>query len=46
MKGWSHHTRSFSVNAGYFELPQFAANLLDSLNIENSTDRSGYQFFC
>lgn len=36
--------RSFSVNAGYFELPQFSANLLDSLNIENSTDRSGYSF--
>jgi len=36
--------QSFSVNAGYFELPQFSANLLDSLNIENSTDRSGYMF--
>lgn len=36
--------RSFSVNAGYFELPQFSANLLDSLNIENSTDRYGYAF--
>jgi len=34
--------RSFSVNAGYFELPQFSKNLLDSLEIENSTDRSGY----
>lgn len=34
--------QSFSVNAGYFELPQYSANLLDSLNIENSTDRSGY----
>jgi hypothetical protein len=36
--------QSFSVNAGYFELPQFSASLLDSLNIENSTDRSGYAF--
>ena len=33
--------RSFSVNAGYFELPQFSKNLLDSLEIKNSTDRKG-----
>jgi hypothetical protein len=34
--------QSFSVNAGYFELPQFSKNLLDSLEIKNSTDRKGW----
>ena len=34
--------RSFTVNAGYFELPQFTKKLFDSLEIKNSTDRSGF----
>jgi len=34
--------RSFSINAGYFELPQFTKSLFDSLEIKNSSDRSGY----
>ena len=34
--------RSFTVNAGYFELPQFTKKLFDSLEIKNSTNRSGF----
>ena len=34
--------RSFSVNAGYFELPQFTKNVFDSLEIKNTTKRSGF----
>lgn len=34
--------QSFSVNAGYFELPQFTKKLFDSLEIKNSTKRSGF----
>jgi len=34
--------RSISINAGYFELPQFTKTLFDSLEIKNSTDRSGF----
>lgn len=34
--------RSFSINVGYFELPQFTKNLFDSLQIENTTKRAGF----
>jgi hypothetical protein len=34
--------RSFSVNAGYFELPQFTKNIFDSLDIRNTSDRKGF----
>ena len=34
--------RSFSVNVGYFELPQFTKQLFDSLQIQNTTRRSGF----
>lgn len=34
--------RSFSVNAGYFELPQFTKKLFDSLEIKNTTKRGGF----
>ncbi|MEJ2593959.1 MAG: DUF3575 domain-containing protein [bacterium] len=33
--------RSFSVNAGYFELPRFAKSLFDSLQIKNTSKRAG-----
>ena len=36
--------RSFSVNAGYFELPSFTKSIFDSLEIKNSSERSGYTF--
>lgn len=35
---------SISFNAGYFELPQFTKSLFDSLQIENTTKRSGFTF--
>lgn len=34
--------QSFSVNAGTFILPQFTKSLFDSLEIKNSTQRSGF----
>lgn len=34
--------RSFSINAGYFELPQFTKKLFDSLEIKNTSKRSGF----
>jgi len=34
--------RSFSINAGYFELPQFTKTLFDSLEIKNSSNRAGF----
>jgi len=33
--------RSFSVNAGYFELPSLTKGLLDSLNIQRSQKKWG-----
>lgn len=33
--------RSFSVNAGYFELPKFLGDVRDSLSIESSNKRAG-----
>ena len=32
--------RSFSINAGYFELPQFTKKLFDSLQVKNTSKRS------
>ena len=34
--------RSFSINAGYFELPALFKGLVDSLNIEGSRKKSGF----
>lgn len=34
--------RSFSINAGYFELPQFTKKLFDSLQVKNTTKRAGF----
>ena len=34
--------RSFSINAGYFELPQFTKQLFDSLQIKNTSNRGGF----
>ena len=34
--------RSFSVNAGYFELPSFAQGLFDSINMTNTRKKSGF----
>jgi hypothetical protein len=34
--------RSFSVNVGYFELPQVTQKLFDSLEIKNTSDRGGF----
>ncbi len=34
--------RSFSINAGYFELPQFTKKVFDSLQIKNTSKRSGF----
>ena len=34
--------RSFSVNAGYFELPSLAKGVLDSLNIQHSNKKWGF----
>lgn len=34
--------RSFSVNVGFFELPQFTKTLFDSLEIKNSSQRGGF----
>jgi len=34
--------RSFSINAGYFELPQFTKKVFDSLQIKNTNKRSGF----
>lgn len=43
--GYEHVTkpyRSFSINIGYFELPQFTKKLFDSLQIQNTTKRGGF----
>jgi hypothetical protein len=34
--------RSFSVNAGYFELPSLTKGIFDSLNIDRSTKKGGF----
>ena len=34
--------QSFSVNAGYIQLPQFGKSLLDTLQIERATKRNGF----
>lgn len=34
--------RSFSVNAGYFELPSLANGLFDSINMTNTRNKSGF----
>ncbi len=36
--------RSFSVNAGYIQLPQIGKSLLDTLQIERTTKRNGFSF--
>lgn len=36
------HHRSFSINAGTFILPQFTKNIFDSLQVKNTTKRSGF----
>lgn len=33
---------SVSVNAGYFEIPQFTENLFDTLQIKNTSNRGGF----
>jgi len=34
--------RSFSINAGYFELPQYTKKIFDSLEIKNTSKRGGF----
>ena len=36
--------RSFSVNAGYIQLPRIGGNLLDTLQINRATKRNGFSF--
>ena len=36
--------RSFSVNAGFIQIPQLASNILDTLQIDRATKRNGFSF--